>query len=107
MRITSRAGNFIMTVQDVTVENDELVMTGKMGVWSAKTLLNAEELEAMLSEIQVSGKAMRFLARHMMRHGASRVTRLVTAPFRKSAQTPTDTGAESKGADASKPEQHQ
>jgi hypothetical protein len=68
MRIRSRAGNFSMTIQDVTVENGELVMTGKMGVWSAKTMLSVEELREMLNTMKVSAKVLDFAALFAFRY---------------------------------------
>jgi hypothetical protein len=68
MRIRSRAGNFNMTIEDVTVENGELVMTGKMGVWSAKTMLSVEELREMLNTMKVSAKVIDFAALFAFRY---------------------------------------
>ena len=68
MRIRSRAGNFNMTIEDVTVENGELVMTGKMGVWSAKTMLSVDELREMLSTMKVSAKVIDFAALFAFRY---------------------------------------
>ncbi len=62
MRIKSRAGNFNMTINEVGTENGELVLTGKMGVWQAKTYLSASELQEMLGEIKISGSVIDFLA---------------------------------------------
>lgn len=68
MRIRSRAGNFNMTIEDVTVENGELVMSGKMGVWSAKTLLSVDELKQMLSTMKLSAKVIDFAALFAFRY---------------------------------------
>jgi hypothetical protein len=68
MRIRSRAGNFNMTIDDVAVENGELVMTGKMGVWSAKTMLSVEELREMLKAMKVSANVLDFLALFAFRY---------------------------------------
>jgi hypothetical protein len=68
MRIRSRAGNFNMTIEDVTVEDGELVMTGKMGVWSAKTMLSVQELQEMLRSMKISGKVVDFLALFAFRY---------------------------------------
>jgi hypothetical protein len=68
MRIRSRAGNFNMTIEDVTVENGELVMTGKMGVWSAKTMLSVDELRQMLNTMKVSAKVLDFAALFAFRY---------------------------------------
>jgi len=68
MRISSRAGNFNMTIEEVTVENGDLVMTGKMGVWSAKTMLSAEELSQMLQSMKISAKVLDFAVLFAFRH---------------------------------------
>jgi len=68
MRIKSRAGNFNMTIDDVTVEEGELVMTGKMGVWSAKTMLSVQELQEMLQSMKISGKVVDFMALFAFRY---------------------------------------
>ena len=68
MRIKSRAGNFNMTIEDVGVENGELIMTGKMGVWSAKTMLSVDELQEMLGTMKVSTKVIDFAALFAFRY---------------------------------------
>jgi hypothetical protein len=62
MRIKSRAGNFQMTIEEVGTENGELVLTGKMGVWQAKTYVSAEELRATLAGLKIVGSGLDFLA---------------------------------------------
>lgn len=68
MRIRSRAGNFNMTIEEVSVENGELVMTGKMGVWSAKTMLSAEELQEMLKTMKIGANVLDFAALFAFRY---------------------------------------
>ncbi len=68
MRIRSRAGNFNMTIEDVGVEDGNLVMTGKMGVWSAKTLLSVDELQEMLKTMKISATVVDFLALFAFRY---------------------------------------
>ncbi len=68
MRIRSRAGNFNMTIEDVGVEDGELMMTGKMGVWSAKTMLSVQELQEMLKTIKISANVLDFLALFAFRY---------------------------------------
>ncbi len=87
MRIRSRAGNFNMTIEDVGVENGELVMTGKMGVWSAKTMLSVEELQEMLKAMKISATVVDFLALFAFRYlvklvedDRARQSRLTSAP---------------------------
>lgn len=62
MRIKSKAGTFIMTVDEVDAESDEMIMTGKMGVWQAKTHVNVDELMEMVSAVKVKYKVIDFLA---------------------------------------------
>ena len=68
MRIRSRAGNFNMTIEDVGVEDGELVMTGKMGVWSAKTMLSVSELQEMLKTMKISANVLDFAALFAFRY---------------------------------------
>jgi len=68
MRIRSRAGNFNMTIEDVTVEDGNLVMTGKMGVWAAKTMLSVDELQEMLKTMKISATVVDFLALFAFRY---------------------------------------
>ena len=62
MRIKSRAGNFQMTNEEVGTENGELVLTGKMGVWQAKTYISIEDLRTTLAGLKVEGSVLDFLA---------------------------------------------
>lgn len=62
MRIQSRAGNFIMSIHEVEADKGELVMTGKMGVWQAKTHLSVDELMGMLSQVKINANVIDFLA---------------------------------------------
>lgn len=62
MRIKSRAGNFIMSINEVEADKGELIMTGKMGVWQAKTHLSVDELIEMLSQVKINANVIDFLA---------------------------------------------
>jgi hypothetical protein len=62
MRIKSRAGNFNMTIDEVGTENGELVLTGKMGVWQAKTYVSAQELQDTLKTLKIEASVIDFLA---------------------------------------------
>ena len=44
MRVVSGAGEFELQVDDVSVRDGSLVLTGKMGVWESETFMTAEEL---------------------------------------------------------------
>jgi hypothetical protein len=67
MRIQSRAGSFSMTIDEVTTENGELVLIGKMGVWQAKTYLSVEELRKMLAELRIHSSVIDFAVRFAFR----------------------------------------
>ncbi len=43
-------------------------MTGKMGVWSANTMLSAEELRQMLQSMKISAKVLDFAVLFAFRH---------------------------------------
>ncbi len=62
MRIKSKAGNFIMSVDEVDAKDGELIMTGKMGVWQANTHVNVDELMEMISQVKVNARVIDFLA---------------------------------------------
>jgi hypothetical protein len=62
MRIKSRAGNFNMTIDEVTAEQGELVLTGKMGLWQAKTYISVQELQETLAGVKIQGNVIDFLA---------------------------------------------
>ncbi len=48
MRVISGAGEFELRVDDVSVRDRSLVLSGKMGVWESETFITAEELAALL-----------------------------------------------------------
>ena len=62
MRIKSRAGNFVMSVDEVGTDNGELVLTGKMGVWQARTYASVEEMMDTISNIKINAGVLDFLA---------------------------------------------
>ncbi len=68
MRIKSRAGDFQMSVDEIAVENGELVLTGKMGVWQAKTYVSPADLQQLLREVKVRGNVFDFLALFAFRY---------------------------------------
>ena len=68
MRIKSRAGNFNMSVSEVAAEANEIVLTGKMGVWQAKTHLSVDELQQMLGELKINANVIDFLALFAFRY---------------------------------------
>ena len=62
MRIKSKAGNFHMTIEEVAAENGELVLTGKMGVWQAKTYMSVDDLRDTIAGVKIQGNVLDFLA---------------------------------------------
>ena len=48
IKVVSPTGEFPMSFEAVDVQGDELVLTGKMGIWKATTHMPATDLLAML-----------------------------------------------------------
>ena len=46
-KITSSAGNMDMSLVSIGVENDNMVMKGKMGVWDSKIVVTPQETAQM------------------------------------------------------------
>lgn len=44
MKVTSPAGDFEITVNDSTVEDDHIVIEGQMGVWDSKIHMKPSDL---------------------------------------------------------------
>ncbi len=51
MIIRSPAGEFPITIDRFDVENDELVIVGRMGVWDARTHVDAREFLRLLGKL--------------------------------------------------------
>ena len=52
--IKSPAGEFPMTIDRFEVENGELVIVGRMGVWDARTHVGAGEFLRLLGKLLLS-----------------------------------------------------
>ena len=44
MEIKSPAGEFSFDIESLEIENDDIVLVGKMGVWEARTHMSADDL---------------------------------------------------------------
>ncbi len=44
MKVVSPAGDFEITIQDSSVEDDYIVLKGQMGVWDSKIYLRPKDL---------------------------------------------------------------
>lgn len=75
MQVTSRAGNFDMNLDQIVAEQGGLLMTGKIGVWSAKITVKPEELDELLGKVRFNGELFRL--------GARLAFRSLTAPLRR------------------------
>jgi hypothetical protein len=67
MQVTSRAGNFDMSLDQIVAEQGGLLMTGKIGVWTAKITVKPEELNELLGKIRFNGELFRLGARLVFR----------------------------------------
>ncbi len=67
MQVTSRAGNFDMSLDQIVAEQGGLLMTGRIGVWSAKITVKREELDELLGKVRFNGELFRLGARLVFR----------------------------------------
>jgi hypothetical protein len=44
MEIKSPAGEFSFDIESLEIENDDIVLVGKMGVWEARTHMSGDDL---------------------------------------------------------------
>ncbi len=51
MLIRSMAGDFEISIERFEVENDRLVMVGRMGVWDARTYITPRELIGVFRQL--------------------------------------------------------
>jgi hypothetical protein len=52
--IRSPAGEFPMTIERFDVENGELIIVGRMGVWDARTHIGPREFLSLLGKLLLS-----------------------------------------------------
>ena len=48
MKIASAAGEFEFHIDDLRIAGTDVVLTGKMGVWEAETLMDRDDLLTLL-----------------------------------------------------------
>jgi hypothetical protein len=58
--IKSPAGEFPITIDTFEIENGELVIVGKMGVWEARTYVGAGEFLRLLGKLLFSRAVLLF-----------------------------------------------
>ncbi len=71
MRVESQAGKFILSFDRMDPGETEIVITGKMGVWEAKTYMTRGELLNVL-RMTMPPRMLRFLAGVLLRAGRAR-----------------------------------
>lgn len=54
MIIKSPAGEFSITIDRFEIENTELVIVGRMGVWDARTYVSARDFLSVLGKLFLS-----------------------------------------------------
>ena len=54
MFISSPAGDFPITIERFEVDNGELVIVGRMGVWDARTHVSAKDFLSVLCKLFLS-----------------------------------------------------
>ena len=59
MLIKSPAGEFPITIDRFEIEGNELVIVGKMGVWDARTHVEARDFLRILGKLFLSPSAQR------------------------------------------------
>jgi len=62
MRVLSGAGEFELEVREITIDGDNVVLVGPMGVWDASTTIRPEELVHLL-RLSLNRKLFLHLAR--------------------------------------------
>ena len=67
MQINSPAGEFGFEIEGLAVEGDKLVMTGRMGVWEAETVVTQADFARIVGELVFKARFWRFLLGVMFR----------------------------------------
>ena len=71
MRVESQAGKFILSFDRMDPGETEIVITGKMGVWEAKTYMTLGEFLNVL-RMTMRPRMLSFLTRLILRAGRAR-----------------------------------
>jgi hypothetical protein len=68
VKVESQAGRFVLSFEDMEPGDGELVITGKMGVWSATTRMSLPEFLAIL-RMTMRPRMLGFLLKSLVRGG--------------------------------------
>jgi hypothetical protein len=71
MRVESQAGKFILSFEQMEPGQGEIVITGKMGVWDAKTYMSLGEFIGVL-RMTLRPRMLVFLLKALFGGGRSR-----------------------------------
>jgi hypothetical protein len=68
MKVESQAGKFVLSFESMEPGNEEIVITGKMGLWDARTHMSPAEFASVLG-MTLRPRMLRFLLRQLVRGG--------------------------------------
>jgi hypothetical protein len=68
VKVESQAGKFVLSFEEMEPGDDEIVITGKMGLWDAKTHMTLPEFLAIL-RMTLRLRMLAFLVRALFRGG--------------------------------------
>lgn len=68
MKVQSQAGKFLLSFERMEPGDDEIVITGKMGVWDATTHMSLAEFLAVLG-MTLKPRMLVFLVKALFRGG--------------------------------------
>jgi hypothetical protein len=71
MRVESQAGKFILSFERMEPGEGEIIITGKMGVWDAKTHMSLSEFVGVL-RMTLKPRMLLFLLKALFGGGRSR-----------------------------------
>ena len=66
MEVESPAGNFVLSFDNMEVGDEEIIITGKMGLWEAKTHMSPAEF-LLLMRLTMRPSILLFLVRVLFR----------------------------------------
>lgn len=66
MKVSSPAGDFEITVNDATVDDQHIVITGQMGVWDSKIYMKPSDLLSF-TKVLLKPKVILFLIKFPFR----------------------------------------
>ncbi|MFQ5700024.1 MAG: hypothetical protein ACE5IL_17310 [Myxococcota bacterium] len=71
MRVESQAGTFILSFEQMEPARREILITGKMGVWDAKTYMSLSEFLRLIA-MTLSPRMLGFFLKALLGAGRSR-----------------------------------